>query len=79
MISEFFESERHERLLEIVFVSPSQFPFQNEIAIYDNCVAILSLPKREQYALLIESQSAAATMKAFFDLAWLGTTALMAT
>src|SRR5262249_38421623 len=64
LVAEFLGAHGDSSLLEIVFVNPSLYPFQNEIAIFDNWVAILSLTKREQYALLIESQSAARTMKA---------------
>lgn len=71
LIEEFFTGE-DQRLLEILFVNPQQFPFENEFTVYGGKVAIMSLSPKEQFALLLESKTLSATMKAVFDLAWLG-------
>lgn len=52
-------------------VPAKQFPFANEINIYGNKVAIMSL-RGELMAVIIESESVAMTQKAIFELAWLG-------
>lgn len=77
-VDELLPSSLDESLLEILFINPEQFPFENEIAIYGNKVALMSLSKNEQMALLIESETVAATMRAVFDLAWIGATSFVA-
>ena len=65
-------------LLEIFFVNPEHFPFENHISIYDNSVAIISLNPEEQIGVLIESASHAKTQRTIFNLAWLGATSFVA-
>lgn len=65
-------------LIEILFVNKEQFLFENDILIFDNSVAIISLNKDERLGLIIESPTFARTMRAMFDLAWLGATAFVA-
>ena len=65
-------------LLEIFFVKPKQFPFENHISIYDNSVAIISLNPEEQIGVLIEATSHAKTQRTIFNLAWLGATRFVA-
>ncbi len=65
-------------LLEILLVNRDQFPFENEILIFGNSVGIVSLKSEEQLGVIIESPTFARTMKAVFDLAWLGATAFVA-
>ena len=72
LIEELFPEGPDAGLLEILFINPNQFPFQNEIAIYGDKVAIMSLSRKEQIAILIESKTVSSTMKAIFDLAWIG-------
>ena len=64
--------ERDLEFLEILFVDAAQFPFQNEISISGTHVAITTLAKDETIGVIIESTSVAATLKAVFDLSWLG-------
>lgn len=52
-------------------VPEDKFPFTNEIDIYGNKVAIMSL-QGELLAVIIESESVAKTQRAIFELAWLG-------
>lgn len=72
LVEEFLTERGNPDLLEILFINPEQFPFENEFAIYGDKVAVMSLSKREQIALLIESKTVSTTMKAVFDLAWIG-------
>ncbi len=65
-------------LMEILLVNKEQFPFDNEILIFGNTVGVVSLKKDELLGLLVESATFARTMKAVFDLAWLGATAFVA-
>lgn len=68
----------NEHLVEILFVNPSQFPFEYEITIYGNRVGILSLNPDELMGLIIESEIYARTQRAIFQLAWLGATSFVA-
>jgi sugar-specific transcriptional regulator TrmB len=65
-------------LVEILFINPKQFPFEYEINIYDNKVAIISLNPEEMIGLIIESNIYANTERAIFNLAWLGATSFVA-
>lgn len=76
--NKFLKQAAERDLLEILFIDPEQFPFQNEIAIYGNKVAFMSLSRDESIAILIESQSVSSTMKAVFDISWLGATSFVA-
>jgi len=58
--------------LEIFFIDPKQYIIQNEIAIFGNKVAIMSLSIEEPIGLLIESKTVSTTMKAIFDMSWIG-------
>ena len=74
----FFPKDFDHNLLEIFFVNPKEFNFLNEIAIYNNKTAIISLYKREVFGILIESTSYTHTQKATYNLAWLGATSFVA-
>lgn len=74
----FLPREYNPNLIEILLVSKDQFPFENEILIFGNTVGIVSLNRDELLGLLVESPTFARTMKAVFDLAWLGATAFVA-
>lgn len=65
-------------LLEILLVNKNQFLFENEVLIFGNSVGIVSLNTDELLGLIVESPTFARTMKAVFDLAWLGATAFVA-
>ena len=64
-------------LIEILLVNKDQFLFENEVLIFNNSVGIVSLNKDELLGLMVESPILARTMKAVFDLAWLGATAFV--
>jgi sugar-specific transcriptional regulator TrmB len=55
---------------QIRLVKSGEFPFSNEINIYDNKVAIISFGKDEVLGMLIESQEIADTQRAIFRMAW---------
>ena len=78
MIDEYYPKKYDPNLLEILMVNPTEFNFQNEIAIYGNKVAIISLNPDELIGLIIEGKTFSESMKSFFDLAWLGATAFVA-
>lgn len=65
-------------LLEILLVNKDQFPFENDILVFNNSVGVVSLNRDELLGLIVESPTFARTMKAVFDLAWLGATAFVA-
>ncbi|MCX6733363.1 MAG: hypothetical protein NTX63_00960 [Candidatus Peregrinibacteria bacterium] len=67
-----------QNLIEIFLVNKDQFLFENEILIFNNTVGIVSLNPDELLGVIIESSTFAHTMKAVFDLAWLGATAFVA-
>lgn len=54
------------------FVPAARFPFKNEINIYANKVAIMSLNSDELVGVIIESQVIADTQRAIFELCWEG-------
>lgn len=60
-----------EQMRQTRLVPAEKFPFSNEIDIYGNKVAIMSL-QGELLAVIIESESIAKTQRAIFELAWLG-------
>jgi len=59
------------QLRKTIGVPADKFPFTNEIDIYANKVAIMSL-KGEMLAVIIESESVANTQRAIFELSWIG-------
>ena len=78
IIDDYYPQKYDPNLLEILMVNPKEFNFQNEIAIYGNKVAVMSLNPDELIGLLVESANFAQSMKSVFDLAWLGATAFVA-
>ena len=78
IIDDYYPAKYDPNLLEILMVNPKEFNFQNEIAIYGNKVAVISLNPDELIGLLVESTNFAQSMKSVFDLAWLGATAFVA-
>ncbi len=66
---------RKERLLEMAIVDEKYFPFKNDITIYKNKIAILSL-EPEKIGVIIESRDIYEDQLAIFNLAWEGAKAL---
>lgn len=78
VIDAFLPEKYDPNLIEILLVNKDQFPFDNEVLIFNDIVGIVSLNKDELLGLIVESPTFARTMKAVFDLAWLGATAFVA-
>jgi len=78
VLEPFLPKEYDQNLMEILLVNKDQFLFENEVVIFNNSVGIISLNKDELLGLIVESPTFARTMKAVFDLAWLGATAFVA-
>ncbi|MDD3896507.1 MAG: helix-turn-helix domain-containing protein [Candidatus Peribacteraceae bacterium] len=59
-------------LREIRLVPAREFNFNNEINIYDSCVAIISFGKGPQdvFGVIIESREVAETQRQIFEMAW---------
>jgi predicted transcriptional regulator len=62
----------HTHLVEVLFVDPENFPFEYQVMIYNNKVAILSLNPKELLGIILESALYARTQRAIFELAWRG-------
>ncbi|MDP3976234.1 MAG: hypothetical protein Q8P95_04960, partial [bacterium] len=77
-LTQFYPKGFDHNLIEIFFVNPEEFQFQNNIIIYENKVAIVSLNPDELIGVIIESPVYAKTEKSIFGLAWLGATAFVA-
>lgn len=78
VLDAFLPKEYDRNLIEILLVNKDQFLFENEVLIFGNSVGIVSLNQDELLGLIVESPTFARTMKAVFDLAWLGATAFVA-
>src|SRR5262249_52781730 len=66
-----FTARSEEELRSFRLVPAKRFTFTNEINIYGNRVAIMSM-RGDMMAVIIESESVAATQRAIFELAWAG-------
>ncbi|MBI3619182.1 hypothetical protein HY213_04095 [Candidatus Peregrinibacteria bacterium] len=78
VLDRFLPATYDANLIEILLVNREQFLFENEVLIFNNSVGIVSLDENELLGLIVESSTFARTMKAVFDLAWLGATAFVA-
>lgn len=78
IVDQFYPKNYDPNLVEVLLVNREEFFFENDISIYENKVAVLSLNPKEPIAVLIESETFAKSMKSIFDLAWLGATAFVA-
>ena len=78
VLDPFLPRDYDQNLIEILLVNKDQFLFENEVLIFNNTVGIVSLNPDELLGVLIESSTFARTMRAVFDLAWLGATAFVA-
>lgn len=71
--SEEYQSKDEQELRETILVPNEQFPFQHEVDIYGNKVAFINYKKGEALVgIVINHPQIAQTMKAWFDLAWIG-------
>ncbi|MDA1060385.1 MAG: hypothetical protein O3B47_01180 [bacterium] len=78
LIKQFYPKDYDKNLVEILLVNKDEFYFENDISIYENKVAVVSLNPDEVIGLIIESPTLAKSMRSIFNLAWLGATAFVA-
>lgn len=77
-IKDFYPNNFPPELIEILYVNPREFWFENEIMIYDNKVAVISLNRDELIGMIFESPVYAKSQRAIFNLAWLGASSFIA-
>jgi len=77
-IKNYYPQDFPKELIEILFINPKEFWFENEIVIYDNKVAVISLNKEELIGMIFESPVYAKSQRAIFNLAWLGASSFIA-
>jgi HTH-type transcriptional regulator, sugar sensing transcriptional regulator len=65
-IGKSFKEKGHEELREVYLIPKKDFPFKNEINIYDDKVAIIS--HEDQVGVIIQNQNIADTQRAIFEL-----------
>lgn len=65
-----FKAKDNKNFRESRFVDAAQFNFPAEILMYDNIVAFISYTKYEEFAVSIESQTIAETLKMVWLLVW---------
>lgn len=70
--------KEHQGGLEVLFVNPNEFHFENEVVIFNNTVSIISLNPQELMGVVLESATLARTQRSIFNLAWLGATSFIA-
>ena len=58
------------RLFQVKRVPPAEFPFESEINIYGDKVALISLGAKEPTAVIIESPTLAKSQRLIFELLW---------
>lgn len=75
---QYVQSEELFEWEQILFVNNQEFVFENDVLIYWDKVAIISLAESESYGFIVESAAFAQTQKAVFDLSWLGGNMFMA-
>lgn len=68
---EFFNEARNkEELRELRFVIPDMLQFKNEIDIYGDTLAIMSLTKGSEHGIIIRSKSIVDSFRAVFETLW---------
>lgn len=71
-ISREYTKKDKEVLRESRLVPPDLYPFESEINIYGNKIAIMSLKSNNYHGVIIESEPIVKTERSVFELAWLG-------
>lgn len=64
------EYPRNKKLTESRWLPKDIVPFTNEVNIYGNKLAIVSLDPREYFGIIVESESIAQMQRSIFELAW---------
>lgn len=65
------EYPRNSKLTESRWLPKHFIPFTNEVNIYDDKLAIVSLDPKEYFGIILESQSIASMQRTIFNLAWM--------
>ena len=78
ILENYYPKNYDQNLVEILLVNKDEFYFENDISIYENKVAVVSLNPEEVMGIIIESPTLAKSMRSIFNLAWLGATAFVA-
>lgn len=74
----YYKTEKAKELVEILFINPKEFVFKNQLLIYENKLAMISLTQEELIGVLIESETIADTQRVIYNLSWLGATSFVA-
>ena len=77
-VRDFYPKGFPPELIEILYINPKEFWFENEIIIYDDKVAVISLNKEELIGMIFQSPVYARSQRAIFNLAWLGASSFIA-
>jgi HTH-type transcriptional regulator, sugar sensing transcriptional regulator len=77
-VKKYYAADFPADLIEILYVNPREFWFENEIVIYDDKVAVISLNRDELNGMIFESPVYARSQRAIFNLAWLGASSFIA-
>ncbi len=77
-LSTYYPNDPRREIAEILYIDPNEFHFENEVYIYGNKVATLSLNPKELIGVVIESPLFAETHRSIFNLSWLGATSFIA-
>ena len=77
-LSTYFPEDTRRDIAEILYVDPNEFHFENEVYIYGNKVATISLNAKELIGVVVESPHFAETHRSIFNLSWLGATSFIA-
>lgn len=77
-IYEYYPQEYIDSYVQLLYINPKEFSMENDVCIYDDRVAIISLHKGEHIGVIIESQVYADTSRTIFNLSWLGATSFIA-
>lgn len=73
-LSTYFPNDHKREFAEILYIDPKEFLFENEVYIYGDKVATLSLNKNELIGVVVDSPIMAQTHRSIFNLSWLGAT-----
>jgi len=77
-VRDFYPKNFPPELIEILYINPKEFWFENEIIIYDDKVAVISLNRDELIGMIFQSPVYARSQRAIFNLAWLGASSFIA-
>lgn len=66
-----FTTEKNQKeLRKIKFIPAKYYDFKNEIEIYGNNIAIISMEKNNEHGVIVRSKSIAESLRSLFDFIW---------